>query len=69
MDGNINNWTQAECFLFGAWIAGSLSFFRGTGGTGKRFEFVKSFDGGSVSAVEVSDPDEEEEEEDGDGDV
>lgn len=52
MDKNINNWTAAECFLFGAAIAGGRFFFAGEGGTGKRFEFIQSADGSYASAIQ-----------------
>lgn len=51
MKKNIDDWTEAECFLFGALIASGRHFFQGEGGTGKKFQYYQSLDGGTASIV------------------
>jgi hypothetical protein len=51
MKKDINDWTLAECFLFGALIASGRHFFAGEGDTGKKFQYYQSLDGSSASIV------------------
>lgn len=49
MKKDINDWTEAECFLFGASV--SRHFLAGEGITGKKFQFYQSLDGSTASIV------------------
>ena len=51
MKKDINDWTLAECFLFGAWISSGRHFMAGEGNTGKQFRFYQSLDGSTASVV------------------
>ena len=51
MKKDINDWTLAECFLFGALVASGRHFMQGEGNTGKQFQYYQSLDGGTASIV------------------
>ena len=51
MKKDINDWTLAECFLFGALIASGRHFFAGEGDTGKKFQYFQSLDGSTASIL------------------
>jgi hypothetical protein len=51
MKKDINDWTLAECFLFGALVASGRYFWAGEGHTGKQFQFYQSLDGSTASVV------------------
>jgi hypothetical protein len=57
MKDNPNEWTEAECFLFGALISSGRYFWNGEGNTGKKLEYYQSSDG-SIGSV-ISRPDNE----------
>lgn len=51
MKKDINDWTQAECFLFGALVASGRHFMAGEGETGKKFQYYQSLDGNVASVL------------------
>lgn len=51
MKDNPNEWSEAECFLFGALISSGRHFMAGEGGTGKKFEYFQSVDGNTASVI------------------
>lgn len=62
MKKDINDWTLAQCFTFGAMIASGRHFMAGEGNTGKKFQYYQSLDGSIGTVVtdsEAKNPDTE----------
>ena len=60
MKKDINDWTLAQCFTFGAMIASGRHFMAGEGNTGKQFKYYQSYDGSIGSVItEAKNPDTE----------
>ena len=51
MNKDINEWSEAECFLFGAMLSSGRYFWNGEGGTGKKFQYYQSSDGSIGSVI------------------